>query len=226
MTRHRILSNDGGQAAVLAMRPAARAAVAGSLVCLSVHAAAQEQEAVGPSFPSDDPVIRAIWEEGVERSRVMELGQVMMDVIGPRLTGSPGMAAANDWSVAKFEEWGIEAYKEEYGTWRGWDRGISHIDLVSPRVRTLEGMAAAWSPATEGPVEAGVVILADADTPEAFEAWLPKRAASSCWSRRRWRAAARRTTWSGSPGPRRSPAWRRKRSAWSRTGATATRRGH
>ena len=35
-------------------------------------------------------------------------------------------------------------------------------------------MAAAWSPATEGPVEAGVVILADADTPEAFEAWLPE----------------------------------------------------
>ncbi|MDE2710240.1 MAG: peptidase M28, partial [Acidobacteriota bacterium] len=150
-----------------------RAAVAGSLAFLSVHAAAQEEDA-GPVFPSDDPVIRAIWEEGVERSQVMELGHVMMDVIGPRLTGSPGMEAANDWAVRKFEEWGIEAYRERYGTWRGWERGISHIDLVSPRVRTLEGMAAAWSPATGGPVEAGVVILADADTPEAFEAWLPE----------------------------------------------------
>ena len=132
------------------------------------------QEEAGPSFPSDDPVIRAIWEEGVERSQVMELGQVMMDVIGPRLTGSPGMAAANDWAVEKFQEWGLEARKEQYGTWRGWERGISHIDLVSPRVRTLEGMAAAWSAATDGPVEAGVVLLADADTPEAFEAWLPE----------------------------------------------------
>ena len=61
-----------------------RAALAGSLVCLAFHAAAQEQEAAGPSFPTDDPVIRAIWEEGVERSQVMELGQVMMDVIGGR----------------------------------------------------------------------------------------------------------------------------------------------
>ena len=83
------------------------------------------------------------------------------------------MARANDWAVEKYQEWGIEARKEQYGTWRGWERGISHLDLVSPRVRSLEGMAAAWSPATDGPVEAGVVILADADSPEAFEAWLP-----------------------------------------------------
>ena len=84
------------------------------------------------------------------------------------------MARANDWSVSKYTEWGIEAGKEQYGTWRGWERGISHIDLISPRVRSLEGMAAAWSPATEGPVEAGVIILADVDNSTAFEAWLPK----------------------------------------------------
>ena len=140
----------------------------------SVKPGMAQEEAVAPSFPSDDPVIRAIWEEGVERSQVMELGRVMMDVIGPRLTGSPGMARANEWAVEKYQEWGIEARKEQYGTWRGWERGISHIDLVSPRVRSLEGMAAAWSPATDGPVEAGVVILVDAESPEAFEAWLPE----------------------------------------------------
>ena len=69
-------------------------------------------------------------------------------------------------------EWGIEAYKEQYGTWRGWERGISHIDLIEPRVRTLEGMAAAWSPATNGPVEAEIVTLADAGSPGAFQASL------------------------------------------------------
>ena len=150
------------------MRPSGRVVLAGSLALAAAVAPAAAQ-----SFPSDDPVIRAIWEEGVERSQVMELGRVMMDEIGPRLTGSPAMARANDWAVEKYQEWGIEARKEQYGTWRGWERGISHLDLVSPRVRSLEGMAAAWSPATDGPVEAGVVILADADSPEAFEAWLP-----------------------------------------------------
>ena len=173
------------------MRPSVRVLFACSLASLSILAApAAPSQAGAPrtaaaqSFPSDDPVIRAIWEEGVERSQVYELGQVMMDLIGPRLTGSPGMARANDWSVAKYEEWGIDAYKEQYGTWRGWERGISHVDLVSPRVRSLEGMAAAWSPATDGPVEAGVVILMDggsaegggpdAGSPGTFEAWLPQ----------------------------------------------------
>jgi hypothetical protein len=159
------------------MRFSTRVLFVCSLASLSVLAAPARpgvtQAAAAQSFPSDDPVIRAIWEEGVERSQVYELGQVMMDSIGPRLTGSPGMTRANDWSVAKYAEWGIEAYKEQYGTWRGWERGISHVDLVSPRVRSLEGMAAAWSPATDGPVEADVVILADAGSPEAFEAWLP-----------------------------------------------------
>ena len=155
------------------MRISDRVRFAGSLANLLIVTAAMTPGTVAAqSFPSDDPVIRAIWEEGVERSQVYELGQVMMDSIGPRLTGSPAMARANDWALAKYAEWGIEAYQEQYGTWRGWERGISHIDLIAPRVRTLEGMAAAWSPATDGPVEAEVVILADADGPGAFQASL------------------------------------------------------
>ena len=159
------------------MRPSVRVLSPCSLAFLFILTAPVKpgptEAAAAQSFPSDDPVIRAIWEEGVERSQVYELGQVMMDSIGPRLTGSPAMAGANDWAVSKYAEWGIDAYKEQYGTWRGWERGISHIDLVSPRVRSLEGMAAAWSPATDGPIEAGVVILPDVGSPEAFEARLP-----------------------------------------------------
>ena len=153
------------------MSPSVRVVLACSLASLPALTVAQ-QDAAAQFFPSDDPLIRAIWEEGTQRSQVYELGQVMMDSIGPRLTGSPAMAGANDWAVAKYAEWGLSVYKEQYGTWRSWERGISHIDLISPRVRSLEGMAAAWSPATDGPVEAGVVILADGGSPEAFEAWL------------------------------------------------------
>ena len=158
------------------MRPSVRAVIACVLAFLTsmtvALATVGTRASAAQSFPSDDPVIRAIWEEGIDRSQVYELGQTMMDSIGPRLTGSPAMAGANDWALAKYAEWGIEAYKEQYGTWRGWERGINHIDLISPRVRTLEGMAAAWSPPTDGPVEAEVVILPDADSPGAFEASL------------------------------------------------------
>ena len=49
-----------------------------------------------------------------------------------------------------YRKWGIEARNEQYGTWRGWQRGITHLDLVEPRVRTLEAMVLAWSAGTGG----------------------------------------------------------------------------
>lgn len=115
--------------------------------------------AMGQDFPTDDPVIRAIWSEGMERSRAGQLAQVLLDSVGPRLTGTPGQEAAADWVVGRYRDWGIEARNEPYGTWRGWRRGITHVDLVEPRVRSLEGTMLAWSPGTEGPVTAPVRVV-------------------------------------------------------------------
>ena len=109
--------------------------------------------------PSSDPVLEAIWREGIEQSRVGELAQVLLDSLGPRLTGSPGSEAAANWVIDTYRSWGIEARGEPYGTWRGWRRGISHLDLVEPRVRTLEATMLAWSPGTQGPVRGSVVAL-------------------------------------------------------------------
>ena len=109
--------------------------------------------------PSSDPVLEAIWRAGIEQSRVAELAQVLLDSLGPRLTGSPGSEAAANWVIDTYRSWGIEARGEPYGTWRGWRRGISHLDLVEPRVRTLEATMLAWSPGTQGPVRGSVVAL-------------------------------------------------------------------
>ena len=129
---------------------------------------------VAQDLPVDDPVLRAIWEEGTERSRVYELGQVLMDSLGPRLTGSPASEAASDWVVETYRRWGIEARQEAYGTWDGWRRGVTHVDLVAPRVRTLEATMLAWSPGTDGTVRAEAVLLpevpAGADVARALEA--------------------------------------------------------
>ncbi|MDA1104831.1 MAG: M20/M25/M40 family metallo-hydrolase, partial [Gemmatimonadetes bacterium] len=127
------------------------------------------------TFPTNDPVIRRMWLEGMEAgSQVVDLSQALLDSIGPRLMGSPGYDAAGDWVLSKYASWGIEAEKEEYGTWRGWKRGYSHIDLVSPRERTLSGMMLAWSPGTNAPVESDVLLLPRFTSPAAFEAWLPQ----------------------------------------------------
>ena len=125
------------------------------------------------TFPTDDPVIRDLWRLGMEESQVYELSQALTDSIGPRLMGSPGYEAAADWMLSKYAVWGIEAERQEYGTWRGWERGYSHIDLVSPWVRTLSGMMLAWSPGTDGPVEGDVISLPLFSSRAEFEAWLP-----------------------------------------------------
>ena len=126
------------------------------------------------TFPTDDPVIQAMWEEGMgDGSQVHPLSQALLDSIGPRLMGTPAYARSADWLVANYERWGISAERQEYGTWTGWNRGITHIDLIEPRVRSLEGMILAWSPGTDGPVEGEVVVLPSVTSAEEFTAWLP-----------------------------------------------------
>lgn len=125
------------------------------------------------TFPVDDPVLQRIWEEGMENSQAYSLAQALFDSIGPRLSGSPAHKAANQWAVQLLQSWGVEARNEQYGTWMNWERGITHIDLVEPRVRTLEGMLLAWSAGTRGKVKGDVVILPDAADSSAFQAWLP-----------------------------------------------------
>jgi len=128
--------------------------------------------AAAQTFTSDDPVIRAMWTEGMERSQVARLAQVLTDSIGPRLSGSPGFMAAADWLLSTYESWGVSARREEYGTWRGWDGGPLHVDLIAPRVQTLNAHWLAWSPGTNGPVELDVVVVPDFASAAQVTQWL------------------------------------------------------
>jgi hypothetical protein len=121
---------------------------------------------------ANDPVIRRIWQEGVERSQTERFAQVLTDSIGPRLSGTEGFAAAVEWLLRTYAVLQIPARKEQYGTWRGWQRGPLHVDLLAPWVGTLEARFAAWSPGTNGPVEGEVVALPPAATDAEATAWL------------------------------------------------------
>jgi hypothetical protein len=130
--------------------------------------------AFGQIWAVEDPVLRQIWEVGMNESQVMDIAQTLLDSIGPRLTGTPGYDRAADWAVQTLTGWGVDARKEQYGTWNGWRRGITHVDLISPRVRSLEGTMLAWSPGTGGrPVEAQVVAMPTFTAPGQFDQWLP-----------------------------------------------------
>ncbi len=140
--------------------------VAGMTAVLGHHASAQ-------TFRANDPVIRQMWTLGMEQSQTEPLAQILMDLIGPRLAGSPNLDAAADWTLEKFEEWGVPARKEQYGTWNGWQFGITHVDLIAPRVQTLEAEVLAWSPSTGGPMEGDVLIVPEFPSEAAATEWLP-----------------------------------------------------
>ena len=108
-----------------------------------------------------------------KNSKLEQLAHELFDVIGPRLVGTPQMKQAHDWAIDKYESWGIEAYNHEWGKWRGWERGITHVDLIEPRLRTLVGRQLAWSPSTgKKGIEAEVTKIPIVENKEQFSQWL------------------------------------------------------
>ena len=126
------------------------------------------------TFPTDDAVLKRIWAIGMDSSHTMELSATLFDSLGPRLMGAPDTKRAQNWLVKTYTSWGIDANNEKYGTWRGWRRGHSHVDLLSPRMRTLEATMVGYSPGTGGKdVTAEAIVLPRfADSTE-FVRWLP-----------------------------------------------------
>jgi carboxypeptidase Q len=122
----------------------------------------------------DSALIADIIKEAANNSQLEKLAYELLDSIGPRLVGTPQMKQAHDWVASKYNNWGIGARNEQWGQWRGWERGITHIDMVHPRVKSLEGMQLAWSPGTNGKtITAETIILTDAPDSLAFQQWLP-----------------------------------------------------
>ncbi|HET7321076.1 MAG TPA: M20/M25/M40 family metallo-hydrolase [Longimicrobiaceae bacterium] len=127
------------------------------------------------TFPTDDATLRRIYAVGMDSSHLETEAHVLFDSIGPRLMGTPDLKRAEDWLVQEYASFGIDAREEQYGTWRGWVRGPSHIDLVAPRVRTLQGQMVGYSPGTGGkPVTLETIILPTFRDSTEFVRWLPQ----------------------------------------------------
>lgn len=130
--------------------------------------------APGIAQTKDSLMVASIIKEATENSQLENLANDLFNGIGPRLVGSPKMQQAHDWAIAKYGSWDIAARNEKWGEWRGWERGISHIDMVTPWVKSLEGTQLAWCPNTGGKtITAPLIILADVADSMAFQQWLP-----------------------------------------------------
>jgi carboxypeptidase Q len=125
------------------------------------------------TFPTDDPVVRAMWEQGMgSGSQVHRLAQALLDSVGPRLAGTEGYDNAVDWALRQYASWDVPARREQYGTWRGWRRGRTVLELTAPRYRQLEATMLGYSPGTSGSVEGAVVVLPQLPDSAAYQRWL------------------------------------------------------
>lgn len=107
----------------------------------------------------DRTQVNRIIDEGTTRSQAMLTAQHLADVIGPRLTNSPAMRQAEAWTQARFSEWGLKnVHKEGFEFGRGWYIQRSSVRMVSPRPIQLTSIPIAWTPSTNGPVTAPVIV--------------------------------------------------------------------
>jgi len=93
--------------------------------------------------------------EGFHDSRVMEFATGLMDSIGERLTGSPNMKRANEWTRDQLAAMGLSnAHLEPWGPFgRGWANQYVNVRMTSPDVVTLLAYPKAWTPGTNGVVQ-------------------------------------------------------------------------
>ena len=115
----------------------------------------------------DLAAVQRIRTEGLDRSRIDDLAQHLLDVIGPRLTGSPAMKQANQWAAATLREWGLQnVVVEPWGEFgRGWERVSYSGRILTPFVQPLDAMPVAWTGSTRGTVTGNAVVV-DAGTRE------------------------------------------------------------
>ena len=87
---------------------------------------------------------------------MMRTLQVLTDVYGPRLTGSPNLKGASEWVVKEATAWGLKnAHLEPWDFGHpGWLNERLSVHVVSPVKDALVAEALAWTPGTNGPVTA------------------------------------------------------------------------
>jgi carboxypeptidase Q len=100
-----------------------------------------------------------IRQEAIDRSEILRTLHYLTDMYGPRLTGSPNLKAASDWSVKQMQAWGLENVHLE--PWNfghpGWTNERFSGHIVSPVRDALVGEVLAWTPSTEGTVTGAAV---------------------------------------------------------------------
>ena len=132
--------------------------------------AADKKVAAPPSRPSyeltqpqreniDYDIYQRIRDEAIGHSHIMEYASGLIDGIGPRLTGSPNVKRANEWTRDQFTAMGCSnAHLEDWGEFgMGWQQLNTWVRMISPDTAVFIAQAGPWSPATNGAITAPAI---------------------------------------------------------------------
>src|SRR3984893_1278148 len=145
-----------------------------ALTCLSVSVSAAAKksrdakaEEAKPSYEMPQPatenldytMYQRIRSEGLSHSHVMEFASALADGIGPRLTGSPNLKRANEWTRDQFTAMGCSnAHLEDWGEFgMGWRQLNSWVRMSAPDTAVFIAQALPWSPSSHGPINGRAV---------------------------------------------------------------------
>ena len=109
----------------------------------------------------DLDMVTKIRLEEFNNSKVMETASELMDRIGPRLTGSPQMKEANEWTKERLSGWGLaNARLESWGPFgRGWTWEGCSVRMTAPTKTQLVAIPEAWTAGTSGPIRGAAARL-------------------------------------------------------------------
>jgi hypothetical protein len=158
--------------------------VIAGVLAISLCACAAEKPKTPPasSQPTTEPLdldtIARIRDEGLDHSHIMEYASGLFDGVGPRLTGSPDFARAEEWSLEQLRRMGASnSHTESWGEFgMGWQQIGTSVLMTAPSTATILAQATPWSPATSGESTGQIIGVPELKEEKDFDQWKGKLA--------------------------------------------------
>ncbi len=110
----------------------------------------------------DQAMMQKIREEGLNRSKVMEIAFNLTDKSGSRLTNSAGYNRAANYAIEALKGWGIPNGKldpwGEFG--KGWELEKAYVAITAPYYKPILAWPKTWTAGTKGQ-KSGEILVVD-----------------------------------------------------------------
>jgi hypothetical protein len=114
-----------------------------------------------------------IADEVKTHSELIKNLEYLTTQIGARLTGSPQMNRASDWTLKRFKDCGVDAHLETTEVPHAWTRGQDTAEITAPVQKVVEIRSMGWSKATADAVSGNVIFL-NSNSPSDLEKYKGK----------------------------------------------------